>query len=528
MLKSAFLIFIFVFSAPFAQAQYPYGSVTYDSLKRLIIENNVVSIEELLPLLPESFRSHYALMFNSRSLQEASYGDPRVILYGPEAKLVVTFNGQAGQRGFNALETMEFDDATKTFRFHEVTFPGRSTARGESASRIGFSDSNPDQCLKCHGRPPRPIWDTYPLWPGAYGERDHFSLSKKEREGLAEFLRNQPSHPRNRHLIDPKLFLERDNLLARSATRYDGSDSMDPNSELNALLSRLNFRAIAAEVGHASGFGVYQYALLAALQPECGGIEDFLPEKIRSSYTRSYDAFAADTDRINRDQDHLKLLRTLGGSPADNPLPMSTAAGGAAAAKFRYLVEQGLRISTDQWSPALEKATYDFSTAGLSIMDLRPYLLEEVSRRDDRVRDLSATSASSSRFCSYLKTRSLRALAGVPTPPVAVHGVPKTVAVAEKSGPSTFPGHPLLQRCIACHEGGVGPALVFSNQATLARELRERRYSRGHLLDEILFRLSPEAGARRMPVGLNISEDERKSLERYFRNLASLGEGARN
>ncbi len=47
-------------------------------------------------------------------------------------------------------------------------------------------------------------------------------------------------------------------------------------------------------------------------------------------------------------------------------------------------------------------------------------------------------------------------------------------------------------------------------------------YPRGTLLSEILFRLSPASGQERMPSGANLSEQERKALEDYFRGLASL------
>jgi hypothetical protein len=39
------------------------------------------------------------------------------------------------------------------------------------------------------------------------------------------------------------------------------------------------------------------------------------------------------------------------------------------------------------------------------------------------------------------------------------------------------------------------------------------------LLDEILYRLTPEAGADQMPRGLNINSDERHELEEYFLSL---------
>src|SRR5262249_19298254 len=145
-------------------------------------------------------RSHYVLMFRSRSLHGSSFAHPRAILFDPEARFVVSFNGDAGQAGFTALETMEFDDSDKSFKFREITFPSfapyfapRAEALGASKGKPGagaqgaakgepsearsanggvnISHPNPPRCLRCHGEPARPVWDTHPEWPGAYGER---------------------------------------------------------------------------------------------------------------------------------------------------------------------------------------------------------------------------------------------------------------------------------------------------------------------------------------------------------------------
>jgi hypothetical protein len=44
-----------------------------------------------------------------------------------------------------------------------------------------------------------------------------------------------------------------------------------------------------------------------------------------------------------------------------------------------------------------------------------------------------------------------------------------------------------------------------------------RHGTHGSILAEILFRLRPEAGAQRMPLGHDLSKTEARSLEDYFR-----------
>jgi hypothetical protein len=79
---------------------------------------------------------------------------------------------------------------------------------------------------------------------------------------------------------------------------------------------------------------------------------------------------------------------------------------------------------------------------------------------------------------------------------------------------------PLLERCIACHSSDVAPPLPFGDPGTLAPLLLGGRYPRGRLLDEILFRLTPQAAADRMPRGIYISSIEQHQFEDYFLTLA--------
>ena len=80
----------------------------------------------------------------------------------------------------------------------------------------------------------------------------------------------------------------------------------------------------------------------------------------------------------------------------------------------------------------------------------------------------------------------------------------------------------LVQQCAACHGSDIAPALPFGDPTALAKRLFDGNYSHGRLLDEILFRLTPEAGAGRMPRGVAVDGAEQRELEEYFMNLAQL------
>src|SRR2546423_11118945 len=111
-------------AAPPGQA----AGFNFASLQSLLSRQDIGSVEELIAALPAAQRNRYALVFESRSLQGASPENPRVILFGPDARFIVTFNGSPAQQGFRVVETMEFDDASKEFRSEEHTSELQSLA----------------------------------------------------------------------------------------------------------------------------------------------------------------------------------------------------------------------------------------------------------------------------------------------------------------------------------------------------------------------------------------------------------------
>jgi hypothetical protein len=229
-------------------------------LKALVARGQVTRIADLVAMLPARDRSHFALVFDSRSLHEASFENPRVILYGETGRVIVTFNGAPEQRGFEALEVAAFDEATSSFTFVEVLFPAEVGQRGP----VTISEPNPEKCRACHGERPRPLWDSHPLWPGAYGERYLQPLSEPEQRGVRAFLAHQPTHPRYRSLVDAQRFASADTFAPGAQRRYDGAARPSPNEELARLLASMNARRLVALAREAPAFADHRHALLEA------------------------------------------------------------------------------------------------------------------------------------------------------------------------------------------------------------------------------------------------------------------------
>lgn len=216
------------------------------TLKSIITMNNIRSVSELLPLLPESTRSHYILAFKSDSLQNGTYQRPRVLLFSEDGKFVMTFNGDPEQYGYETIETMTFIDGPNDdrFVFEEIVMEKDlqerlqflndaklvKDAKGlvlahQDSGRIG---PNPAVCKGCHLQDPRPNWNQGKFWPGIYGKIDsvmwnaEFTVydpvtgkpfvdsDRADTKNYIEFVGNvvnHPAHPhpRYRHLVGLKL-----------------------------------------------------------------------------------------------------------------------------------------------------------------------------------------------------------------------------------------------------------------------------------------------------------------------------------
>ena len=510
-LARAVLLCLFVVATPAATA------MSFAALERLIADHNVRSIEDLLPLLPADLRSRYALMFRSRSLHGSSLSHPRVILFDPEARLVLSFNGDPGQAGFRDLETMEFDDANKSFEFREIAFP----VDADRNAGVRISEPNPEACLKCHGEPARPIWDTHPTWPGAYGERYDAGLTGSERSGLKDFLREQPTHPRYRYLLAVDRFANPETFRPSARTRYEGDERLPPNAELGAALGRLNFEAIVHLLETRPEFDSTQYLLLAALGNDCGRLNAFLPDAQRAGVEDALSRFAAASAQANAAQAQLKQLRTVGADRSD-PGGYGQVSSVESLDRFRFVVETRFGLPTSQWTTALEKGSYDFAWSASAPAEMVSYLRKRMERDNPELKQLADFRTFSERdpYCGYLARRSRAALATVrPVVPISSDRAPEAVESAHGAARTQA----LLDKCAGCHLGGVGPHLPLDRPPELAALLRRGHFAHGTLMDEIRWRLAPQAGAARMPLGSNLGEEEREALLEYFTAVAQGG-----
>jgi hypothetical protein len=221
-----------------------------------------------------SYLAHHTLAYHSISLHGSSSDNPRAIVFGRQAEFIISFNGDPTQRGFGALEVMEFSPE-HGYAFREISFLREPQNGAElidtdeielKTADLLISKPNPSVCSGCHdkGRP-LPIWEPFAIWPGLYGSvddrlyRDVFDQQGQtlpgeqtsvpglegidfEKDGYAKYLINRPRHPRYSLLPLPQGL---DRVAFESKPVPDGSRR--PNLALTRLFSIQAAKLLARE-----------------------------------------------------------------------------------------------------------------------------------------------------------------------------------------------------------------------------------------------------------------------------------------
>lgn len=284
------------------------GSLSFAQLKRIIEQNNIRSVDDLVPHLGEH-RDYWTPIYESESLHKplTSPERPRYMLTGPDADFVITYvECPPGQRAgaypdCEKVEIWEFNRAENRFEFKEIVFPGK-TARASDRPRI---DENPTSCANCHGTPPRPIWENYNLWPGVYGslsrnEHDILAPGSNEARNYQRFIDrirsgNVPARAKGLHFRELPRTLPY--AVYNPPQNPDGSQPApvpsayyntvhskikDPNSMVTELFSALTARAVPQALVNSERYYFMRFVLQAWAQ-DCQSWPAFMGDLLKTS-----------------------------------------------------------------------------------------------------------------------------------------------------------------------------------------------------------------------------------------------------
>lgn len=342
------------------------SALSFEEVRKLVQAQDLRSVEQVLDRMAPADFTYYALIFESQSLQGAALKAPRVVLYSPDYRTLMAFNGGQYMPGSDQLEFIEFKPAERRFEFREIAFSPPTGARAR------VSEANPSLCLGCHrGEDPRPNWHSYPYWPGTFGSSDRLPADATEVDGFKSFADSARTHPRYRHLVRPE---------ARLADR-----GAEINTYFTRALSQMNFERIVRRMKENPFFGAYRYAALASVL-NCGDVTAMLPQRLIDFHARRSAALPVLIQRTERAALEDRTAEQVPFDIAPDRLRR--------VAMLRFLFEP-LRERVSDWSMAFDPETYRFSSGLYGILDLKTALLPEVEGRTD---------------CVSLKARSLEAL----------------------------------------------------------------------------------------------------------------------
>ena len=465
---------------------------TLEALARLARDKG--TIEATIEALPAHLRSRYTLMYRSRSLQSASFLAPRAILFEDDGSFAVSFNGgDARVRGHDKLEAMQFRAETARWEFREIDF---------SSGAPILSEANPRKCLECHQSArradvdPRPNWEPYFFWPGAYGGVDGqpgrtmagnpygdpegqamlallAAEQMQEPAQLEAFHRDvKPSHPRYRTLGE---FVARRTL------------------DLTDALTDLNSFRVGRLVTQTPDWVDYRDSITAVFFCT-GSVDDgaTLAPELAAAHTESYGSvrppfFAVSGGFYGRNTDR----------------------------RMRYMFD-ARGVDTSDWS-------MDFKTGGRFAFSDRfgsPSFPERQLLTG--LRRAIGLSPDQARECDEAKARALaRAAQNRDSGRLAELASIARAKSAAGSRPESSP-QTQLQRCAVCHVGAArtGPSIPFDDIRRLAPALRRTGYLRGTLLQEIEHRVGDFAIAEeQMPPGGAPTVVERERLLEFLKGL---------
>ena len=330
----------------------------------------VDSITELVPLLPEELRKNFTFVYDSRSPFKSGISPeyPRVILFTDDARLILTFIGDERQPGFDLLETMAFDYEKAKFDLHAYLLPA-----GER--RAWRPSPEETHCARCHGADARPIFDSYPLWPGYYGSvQDTFPrdrIGQKEGRNYAAFAGSAAKTGIYKDLIyptgtpvspylDPRLF--KDNTVELDPKLFPYM----PNARLGIALTELNRQRIYRKLAGGEGYATNEKRILSMLL-EC-----------HPSDRPDRNAMRAIVDALKSENaQRLKRLGILPGDPHKDRNDMQELKFVRELAEIDWVATQA-GVDRSDWSMAMELNSLAFFDGILSgISDGKSYYLKE-------------------------------------------------------------------------------------------------------------------------------------------------------
>lgn len=286
--------------------------------------------------------------------------------------MVITFNGDYSQAGYERLELMCFNESNKTFEFRDIAFPGEAKSPEELEDIpthlrtkpfvISPVNGHPNRdCKMCHMTPARPNWQPYDLWPGICGaDGDEYYIRRFDGSGGG----NKGPNYLDSASVEKKgcdQFFEQNFKTGRygSLRPFEMlTNQLEPNFALGVLLNRLNGERIVEEWKR-RGKPVYEMRYQIAEALFCNFpkyLDDGKPYHQKNLMPRPLDPLALDFLRSNMTNYKNRILKTSSSLGKSNIITQEDKTERSAAAFFSSYY--GISASTPLERKALVDAAH--------------------------------------------------------------------------------------------------------------------------------------------------------------------------
>lgn len=270
------------------------SSLTCPEFMDILKKTEPATVEEALSAIKSKrpkFLERTVFQYESRMpFDGASLLNPRAVVYGGDAKVVLNFTGHARQKFGGRMQVMCFRDEEARFEFFEVAFPKEdgppprvlsSVTEPQTAEPLKAAASEPPEtsaaltpeeklqkyvvipngrgvreCKNCHQTPARPNVDTAFLWPGSFGAAD-------------DQLRDR-ARPDTRNIynsFESSMWARFQSTSSKNGRyRFVSQPLTRPNSDFTLKISYLNGRRIVGDLKRLGAkFTPHKYAFAKAL-----------------------------------------------------------------------------------------------------------------------------------------------------------------------------------------------------------------------------------------------------------------------
>lgn len=568
----------FLLNASAAHAQTGCGqrdAAITDEVNKLVrdIESGaqrITSVDSFLAALPEPIRQSMIFVGDSRSLQESSVTNPRVLLKSPNSDVILSFNTDPSHRGYDAIEMTVWNAATAKVEMAEIRFPEDTRDATLRASGRATVARNPQKCVVCHSESRSWLFDPYRIWAGHIPwSEDALNRDSIEVEWYKKFLNDVTSgQPRMRHLRPMETAAEIDAALA-STGRYQikspRGETTQPNNTPGLDLSHqvliYNGCRVANELAARPDWDRIKYAVAGATTgcanpssflDDAGNknARDFFEERgtgLGADSKFNYEALLADTQRRQNSTTNDREGRQTwffekyagGAAVAKREMDAAVAAlsnnggggrspgsrieafenSGRENTASRYLL-QPLGIDVQNWSMAVDKETYS-----------HVQFFDEIGRAKP-IQDVLRAAGGD---CSRLAALSREALRGTPVRPpredAAGFCSPAELEaqardLARNLTPVVMRGNAALifPRCSGCHTSGAGgaPRLPFGDMNALEARIKSTKGTVGDFGERVWGRVSryPESTGAMPARGQHLTNEEKVAMRAWFDSIS--------